>query len=709
MTAAVIVGVAGLLLFAGSLPAATVCPEDYGGTDTDKWQQLSWTVNANPGTHYDMVCHNDYTITEPIVFDNGGALDLTLLGHNAVITLPTGASLSFGRTSAASVVNMKYVTFQHIGVWDTDPLVYMAWINNSTFEKVHFLGDNACNRYYGLYIGQGNGLVFRTANFCNMEVGMQVGSPTSGISDNNQFYACSWHNNKLQGAFLSSVRSSSIIGCSSEWNKGVGIGIHSSSIDTYSEDVSIQSCYIFNNCIDTPTRYAIEIGVPQFYQGDWNVWYPQSDINLYNNMIDGTYQKGGIAIDGRDTFSMINNSVVKNPNESYHLEAWGAYSVFEVPNNRDTMTGQFYYLLTANTYTVTFDAQGGTAASPATKNVTYGAAYGTLVTTSRTGYTFGGWWTGMGGAGTEVTAATTVTVPAAHTVYAKWTASFSAAPSTVVLATASDTGVSATDGLTRLNNHAPAAGLSFVVSGTVAGAEVRLYADGTLIGSAVAGGTATVVQTDGVTTLTDGARSITATQKETGKFESATSPALTVTIDTVAPALLTALSRKTHGAAGTFDVTLPITSPWSIECRMANSSAVSLVFGFSEGVRMGAGGGVVVTAGTATPGTPVVTGKSLNVSLTGVADVQWLKLRLNPIADLAGNALDLSYTIGILAGDSTLNGSVNAQDILFVRYNSGQPLDQGNNFRYDLNASGAINAQDVLFVRSYSGNTLPPP
>ena len=78
---------------------------------------------------------------------------------------------------------------------------------------------------------------------------------------------------------------------------------------------------------------------------------------------------------------------------------------------------------TANTYTVTFDAQGGTAASPASTNVTYGSTYGTLAATARTGYTFAGWWTGAGGSGTEVTSSTTVTITGAQTLYANWTAS----------------------------------------------------------------------------------------------------------------------------------------------------------------------------------------------------------------------------------------------------------------------------------------------
>ncbi|MCZ2288359.1 MAG: InlB B-repeat-containing protein, partial [Anaerolineales bacterium] len=80
-----------------------------------------------------------------------------------------------------------------------------------------------------------------------------------------------------------------------------------------------------------------------------------------------------------------------------------------------------YAQWTANSYTVTFDANGGTAPSPATKPVTFDAAYGALATTSRTGYAFAGWFTAETG-GTEVTAATIVSNTADHTLYAQWTA-----------------------------------------------------------------------------------------------------------------------------------------------------------------------------------------------------------------------------------------------------------------------------------------------
>ena len=70
---------------------------------------------------------------------------------------------------------------------------------------------------------------------------------------------------------------------------------------------------------------------------------------------------------------------------------------------------------------MTFDAQDGTV-SPTSKTVTNGSAYGTLPTPTRSGYTFGGWFTGTNGTGSQVTESTTVSLTANQTLYAKWTA-----------------------------------------------------------------------------------------------------------------------------------------------------------------------------------------------------------------------------------------------------------------------------------------------
>ncbi|WP_164472877.1 InlB B-repeat-containing protein [Cohnella candidum] len=73
-----------------------------------------------------------------------------------------------------------------------------------------------------------------------------------------------------------------------------------------------------------------------------------------------------------------------------------------------------------NTYTVTFDKNGGdTDASPATITVTHGGNVGTLPTApTRAHYTFAGWNTASNGSGSPFTAATTVT--GNQNVYAQW-------------------------------------------------------------------------------------------------------------------------------------------------------------------------------------------------------------------------------------------------------------------------------------------------
>lgn len=69
--------------------------------------------------------------------------------------------------------------------------------------------------------------------------------------------------------------------------------------------------------------------------------------------------------------------------------------------------------------TVTFNSNGGTSPSIATKNVTYGSTYGNLPTTSKNYYVFDGWYTATSG-GTKITESTTVTITDKQTLYAQW-------------------------------------------------------------------------------------------------------------------------------------------------------------------------------------------------------------------------------------------------------------------------------------------------
>ena len=80
---------------------------------------------------------------------------------------------------------------------------------------------------------------------------------------------------------------------------------------------------------------------------------------------------------------------------------------------------------TANTYTITYKDQGGTAfsgthASGAPTSHTYGTAT-TLKTASKDGYTFGGWYTTSACTGSAVTSLGATAYTANITLYAKWT------------------------------------------------------------------------------------------------------------------------------------------------------------------------------------------------------------------------------------------------------------------------------------------------
>lgn len=92
-----------------------------------------------------------------------------------------------------------------------------------------------------------------------------------------------------------------------------------------------------------------------------------------------------------------------------------------------TSTVTYYAQWSINSYTLTYDVNGGNAVSPASKSVQYGSAYGTLPTPTRAStaqysYTFAGWYTAATG-GTQVTANTTMGA-GNTTIYAHWTATY---------------------------------------------------------------------------------------------------------------------------------------------------------------------------------------------------------------------------------------------------------------------------------------------
>ncbi len=88
--------------------------------------------------------------------------------------------------------------------------------------------------------------------------------------------------------------------------------------------------------------------------------------------------------------------------------------------NDNNATVTLYAKWTPKTYTVTFNARGGSGLTPTSKTVTMGATYGTLATvTPPAGKVFSGWYTSAGG-GTLVESTTQVTTASDHTLYAHY-------------------------------------------------------------------------------------------------------------------------------------------------------------------------------------------------------------------------------------------------------------------------------------------------
>ncbi len=112
-------------------------------------------------------------------------------------------------------------------------------------------------------------------------------------------------------------------------------------------------------------------------------------------------------------------------------------------------------------------------------------------------------------------------------------------------------------------------------------------------------------------------------------------PLLTQDVNGVAsgaPTLQTAVSRKVHGAAGTFDLPLSLipTNP-STEPRAGPAATVVLTFNKAL-----TGATVTVTEGTATAAAPTISGNDVVVDLTGVADQQFVTVTLSNVASTDG-------------------------------------------------------------------------
>ena len=167
--------------------------------------------------------------------------------------------------------------------------------------------------------------------------------------------------------------------------------------------------------------------------------------------------------------------------------------------------------------------------------------------------------------------------------------------------------------------------------------------------------------------------------------------------------LVSAVSRKTHGIAGTFDIDLPQTGTRGIECRTGGPSRNhQIVVTFATAVTLSSAS---VSSGTGAISSTTVSDNQVFVNLTSVANAQTIVITLFGVND-GSNTGNVSIPMSVLLGDSNANKSVNSSDVTQTKAQSGQAV-TALNFREDVTASGAINSSDVSLVKSKSGTALP--
>ncbi len=169
------------------------------------------------------------------------------------------------------------------------------------------------------------------------------------------------------------------------------------------------------------------------------------------------------------------------------------------------------------------------------------------------------------------------------------------------------------------------------------------------------------------------------------------------------PAPTTAVSRKIHGGAGTFDVDL-LPPAAGIECRSGGSTNdYQMIINFMNSVTVESAS---VTSGTGSVSSFSVNGSEVTVNLTGIINVQRITMTLHNVSDGTRTG-DVPVSMGMLIGDVNGNASVNATDVAQTKSQVGQPIGMSN-FREDVNANGTISATDVAIVKSDAGTSLPP-
>jgi hypothetical protein len=182
-----------------------------------------------------------------------------------------------------------------------------------------------------------------------------------------------------------------------------------------------------------------------------------------------------------------------------------------------------------------------------------------------------------------------------------------------------------------------------------------------------------------------------------------------VPADQTPPTLVSAFSRKTQASTGFFDLPLNLDDAVTIEPRAGGPT--TLLFNFSEPVYAADnaldGNEFVIDGGTFSSAT--LSGATVTLQLTDVADASYVSVALQGLRDAAGNELaPTSLRVGALSGDVTGDASVDFGDLVVIaqHYNTagGMTMQTG-----DLNGDANVDFNDLVLLAQHYNVSLPAP
>lgn len=378
---------------------------------------------ADLGTNFFGVIFNT-ACGKAVSYQDGYVKLNTEIGHaNQVWYFVRQSDGSYAITSA---INGKALEMYNGITNDASPLrvhdvywggAYQSWFiypqgNGYIIKSKHYQEQNKVMDLYGNYTTDGTSININTQNNGNAQIwsiykadDVQLKSPSLSVVEGNSATNTkfTWTETYGESYYIITIKNSSgvykkVEGISgTAYNIVLPAGTYTAYVDTVN--------YYHGKTSNTVSFTVKDKTYNVSYNANGGSGTPSAQTKLHNKTLTLSTTKSS------RTGYTFKNWNTKSDGSGTSYSSGGSYTA----NSAATLYAQW----TANTYKVTFNANGGTT-STASKNVTYDSTYGTLPTPTKDGHTFKGWYTSASG-GTQITSSTKVSITSAQTLYAQWT------------------------------------------------------------------------------------------------------------------------------------------------------------------------------------------------------------------------------------------------------------------------------------------------